>query len=150
MYLDTVSKLFVTIEQSMSFLSNQSPTLLLCRAALAFSWIYQGAVPKLVCQSRGEVDLLGHVIPVYQWVCEAILWIGAGEILFGLLLFFAVWSWVFWLNIVTLIGLLLFVALFEPAMYTLPFNPLTLNLSLMALSLVAIIEIKKNKNKTPA
>ena len=129
----------------MRFFLNQSPTLLLCRVALAFSWIYQGAVPKIVCQSRGEIDLLGHVIPVYQWVCEAILWIGAGEILFGFLLLFAAWSWIFWLNIVTLIGLLLFVLLFEPTMYTLPFNPLTLNFSLIALSLIAVIEIH-NKN----
>ena len=127
----------------MRFLSKQTPTLLLCRIALAFSWIYQGAVPKIVCQSRGEIDLLGHVIPVYQWVCEAIFWIGAGEIAFGLLLLLAAWSWLFWINIVALTGLLLFVLLFEPSMYTLPFNPLTLNISLIALSVIALIEIHK-------
>ena len=132
----------------MRFLSNQTPTLLLCRIALAFSWIYQGAVPKIVCQSRGEIDLLGHVIPVYQWVCEAIFWMGAGEILFGLLLLFAASSWLFWLNIVALTGLLLFVLLFEPAMFTLPFNPLTLNISLIVLSVIALIEMHKNKPPT--
>ncbi len=132
----------------MRFLSNQTPTLLLCRIALAFSWIYQGAVPKIVCQSRGEIDLLGHVIPVYQWVCEAIFWMGAGEILFGLLLLFAASSWLFWLNIVALTGLLLFVLLFEPAMFTLPFNPLTLNISLIVLSVIALIEMHKNKTPT--
>jgi len=133
----------------MTYFSNQTPVLLLCRAALAFSWIYQGAVPKIVCQSKGEVDLLGHVIPVYQWVCEAIFWIGAGEILFGLLLLAAAWSWVFWLNIVTLTGLLLFVLLFEPAMFTLPFNPLTLNVSLIALSVIALIEMNNLKHGHP-
>ena len=133
----------------MTYFSNQTPVLLLCRAALAFSWIYQGAVPKIVCQSKGEADLLGHVIPVYQWVCEAIFWIGAGEILFGLLLLAAAWSWVFWLNIVTLTGLLLFVLLFEPAMFTLPFNPLTLNVSLIALSVIALIEMNNIKHGHP-
>jgi len=132
----------------MRFFSNQTATLLLCRIALAFSWIYQGAVPKIVCQSRGEIDLLGHVIPVYQWVCEAIFWMGAGEILFGLLLLFAASSWLFWLNIVALTGLLLFVLLFEPAMFTLPFNPLTLNISLIVLSVIALIEMHKNKTPT--
>ena len=132
----------------MYFFSNQSPTLLLCRVALAFSWIYQGAVPKIVCQSRGEIDLLGHVIPVYQWVCEAIVWIGAGEIAFGFLLLVAAWRWLFWLNIVSLTGLLLFVLLFEPAMFTLPFNPLTLNSSLIVLSLIALIEMKKNQTSS--
>ena len=133
----------------MRFFPNQTPTLLLSRIALAFSWIYQGAVPKIVCQSRGEIDLLGHVIPVYQWVCEAIFWIGAGEIAFGLLLLLAAWSWLFWINIVSLTGLLLFVLLFEPAMFTLPFNPLTLNMSLIVISVIALIEIHKNKTLTP-
>ena len=129
----------------MHYFSNQTLTLLLCRAALAFSWIYQGVVPKIVCQSKGEIDLMGHLIPVYQWACEAVVWIGAGEIVFGLLLLVAAWTWVFWLNTAALIGLLLFVVLFEPTMFTLPFNPLTLNFSLIALSLIAIIEINKNQ-----
>ncbi len=128
----------------MRFFSNQTLTLLLCRAALALSWIYQGAVPKIVCQSRGEIDLLGHVIPVYQWACEALLWMGAAEILFGLFLLVARWSWVFWLNVAALVGLLCFVALFEPTMFLLPFNPLTLNVSLIALSVIAVLELKNN------
>ncbi len=129
----------------MRFFSSQTPVLLLCRAALAFSWVYQGAVPKIACQSRGEIELLGHIIPLYQWVCEAVFWMGIAEILFGLLLFVASRAWVFWLNIIVLSGLLLFVALFEPAMFALPFNPLTLNVSLIALSLVALLELKKLK-----
>jgi hypothetical protein len=132
----------------MHFFSNQTPTLLICRAALAFSWVYQGAVPKMACQSKGETDLLAHIIPVYQWACEAVLWIGAAEILFGILLFVAAWEWIFLLNIMALSGLLLFVALFEPAMFTLPFNPLTLNFSLIALSVIALMELKKLKNVT--
>ena len=74
----------------MRFFLNQTPVLLTCRAALAFSWIYQGAVPKIACQSRGETDLLGHLIPVYQWACEAVVWMGAAEIIFGLFLLVAV------------------------------------------------------------
>jgi uncharacterized membrane protein YphA (DoxX/SURF4 family) len=127
----------------MHFFQHQSLTLLLCRLALAFSWIYQGAVPKIVCQSQGEIDLLGHVIPVYTWICQAVVFIGAGEIIFGILLLVAAWRWVFWVNTAMLTSLLIFVLLFEPSMFTLPFNPLTLNLSLIALSLIAIIEIKK-------
>jgi hypothetical protein len=132
----------------MRFFLNQTPTLLICRAALAFSWVYQGAVPKIACQSRGETDLLGHLIPVYQWACEAVIWIGAAEILFGLFLLVAASKWVFWLNMAALSGLLLFVALFEPAMFALPFNPLTLNFSLIALSVIALLELKKLKSVT--
>ena len=132
----------------MRVFSSQTPVLLICRAALAFSWIYQGAVPKIACQSSGETELLGHIIPLYQWVCEAVFWIGVAEILFGLLLLVAFRAWVFWLNIVALNGLLLFVAIFEPAMFALPFNPLTLNFSLIALSVVALLALKKLKNHT--
>ncbi len=130
----------------MLFFSNQTPTLLICRSALAFSWIYQGAVPKIACQSRGEIDLLGHIIPLYQLACQAVFWMGVAEILFGLFLLVTRWSWVFWLNVAALTGLLCFVALFEPIMLTLPFNPLTLNVSLIALSAIAALELKKSKN----
>ena len=123
-----------------------TPVLLICRVALAFSWIYQGAVPKIVCQSKGEIDLLGHVIPIYQWVCEAVLWMGIVEILFGLFLLVTRWRMVFWFNVVALIGLLGFVVLFEPTMFTLPFNPLTLNVALIALSVIAAGELKKSQN----
>lgn len=122
-----------------------TPVLLLCRIALAFSWIYQGAVPKIACMSKGEIDLLGHVIPVYQWACEAVLWMGIAEILFGVFLLVTPWRLVFWLNVVALIGLLGFVALFEPTMFTLPFNPLTLNVALIALSVIAAGELKKSQ-----
>lgn len=132
----------------MHYFSNQTPVLLICRAALCFSWIYQGAVPKMTCRSKGETDLLAHIIPVHQWACEAVFWIGAAEILFGILLFLAAWEWLFWLNIMALSGLLLFVALFEPTMFTLPFNPLTLNFSLIALSVIALMELKKLKTPT--
>jgi hypothetical protein len=127
----------------MRLFSSQTPTLLICRAALCFSWVYQGAVPKIVCRSSGETDLLGHIIPVYKLACLAVTWMGVAEIAFGLLLLVATRGWVFWLNVLTLIGLLLFVALFEPGMFTLPFNPLTLNISLIALSVIAVMELKK-------
>jgi len=124
-----------------------TPVLWICRVALAFSWIYQGVVPKLVCRSSGEVELLGHLIPVYQWACLAVGWMGVAEIMFGLLLLVSMQYWVFWFNMITLIGLLLFVALFEPAMLTLSFNPLTLNVALIALSLVALDETEKTKKQ---
>lgn len=129
----------------MRLFQNESPILMLCRIALAFSWVYQGAVPKIVCRSSGEIDLLTHLIPLQELACIAVVWIGVAEIAFGLFLLVATSGWVFRLNMAALTGLLLFVALFEPAMFTLPFNPLTLNLSLIALSLIAVMEIKKLK-----
>jgi hypothetical protein len=131
----------------MRLFSNQTPILLICRAALAFSWIYQGVVPKILCHSSGEADLLSHLIPDIKWVCIAVTWMGIAEIVFGILLLVVTRSWVFWINMLTLSGLLLYVALFEPGMLTLPFNPLTLNLSLIAISAIAVMELKKIKNR---
>ncbi len=129
----------------MRLFSAQSRVLLLCRAMLAFSWIYQGAVPKILCRSSGEIELIGHIIPLYQWACLAVTWMGVAEIVFGLLLLLSRGSWLLWFNIVTLSGLLLYVALLEPGMFTLPFNPLTLNLSLITLSVIGLVELKKSK-----
>ena len=119
----------------------QSPVLLVCRVALAFSWIYQGAVPKIVCKSPGEVNLIAPVAPVYRIACSLITWMGYGEIVFGLMLLVA-GRWLFGFNVAVLLALLGWVAVVDPTMFTLPFNPLTLNVSLIGLSLIALYELK--------
>ena len=120
----------------------QPPVLLVCRVALAFSWIYQGAIPKVVCKSPGEVNLIAPVAPAYRIACTLITWMGYGEIVFGLVLLFA-GAWAFGFNVAVLLALLGWVAVVDPSMFTLPFNPLTLNVSLIALSLVALYELKR-------
>lgn len=125
----------------MPLFRNESVSLLLCRLALSFSWTYQGMVPKIICQSDGEAGLLSHIIADHDLVCQAIVLMGFGEILFGVLLLVTRSRWLFVFNIVALAGLLGFVAFFEPAMLTLPFNPLTLNVALIALSVIAMREL---------
>ncbi|NTV01450.1 MAG: hypothetical protein HGB04_01505 [Chlorobiaceae bacterium] len=122
----------------------QSPVLMVCRVALAFSWIYQGIVPKVVCKSPGEVGLIAPVAPVYRIACELITWMGYGEVLFGLLLLLA-GRWLFGFNIAVLLLLLGWVAVVDPSMFTLPFNPLTLNVSLIGLSLIAMHELRRKE-----
>lgn len=120
----------------------QSRTLLISRIVLAFSWIYQGMVPKIVCKSPGEVNLIAPVAPIYQVACSLITWMGYGEIVFGILLLVA-GRWAFRMNVLVLLLLLGWVAFVEPSMFTLPFNPLTLNLALIGLSLIALNDLKK-------
>ncbi|HWQ26459.1 MAG TPA: DoxX-like family protein [Chlorobaculum sp.] len=127
----------------MNLFSRQAPALLISRIVLAFAWIYQGLVPKIVCKSPGEVNLIAPVAPVYQIACNLITYMGFGEILFGLGILILAKRWMFQLNIVVLVVLLGYVALVEPGMFTLPFNPLTLNVALAGLSLVALQEMKK-------
>jgi len=127
----------------MNLFRENTPILLICRVVLAFSWIYQGAVPKIACQSPGEVELLGHVVEVYELACSLVTWMGYGEILFGLLLLFTFRGWVFLLNVLALFLLLVYVAVFQADLFTLPFNPLTLNVSLIGVSLIAFMELSK-------
>lgn len=129
----------------MNLFAHQSSILVISRIVLAFSWVYQGLVPKIVCRSPGELNLIAPVTLVYQVACNLITVMGYGEILFGVALLVVAHRWVFLLNIAVLTLLLGYVAVFEPAMFTMPFNPLTLNVALAGLSLVAIIELKKQQ-----
>jgi hypothetical protein len=119
----------------------QTRILLISRISLAFSWIYQGVVPKIVCVSTGEVSLLAPVAPVLQVACSMITWMGYGEVLFGIVLLLTGARWVFGLNIAVLVMLLGWVAVVQPGLYTQPFNPLTLNAALIGLSLIAMHEL---------
>ncbi len=128
----------------MNLFDRQKPVLAISRIALAFAWIYQGLVPKIVCRSPGEVNLLKPVAPVYRIACSLITYMGYGEILFGTALLLVGASWMFRLNIGVLVVLLGWVVVVEPVLFTQPFNPLTLNVALIGLSLVALHETKKN------
>lgn len=127
------------------FIKN-SPVLLIARAVLAFSWIYQGAVPKVICCSPGEIELLRHVISIEELACRMVIWMGYGEIIFGLILLFTARAWVFMLNVFALLLLLGYVAVFQPDLLTLPFNPLIMNVSLIGMSLIAYTELRKNRD----
>lgn len=122
------------------------PVLLIARLVLAFSWIYQGAVPKIICQSPEEIELLEHVIKANELACAMITWMGYGEIVFGTVLLFTGRAWVFLLNVFALLILLTYVAVFQPGLFALPFNPLILNVSLIGMSLVAYSELRKKKS----
>ena len=130
----------------MKLLANDSRALLISRIVLAFSWIYQGAVPKLICRSPGEIELLQHVVVSGELACTLLMWMGYGEIAFGLLLFFTRNAWFFILNVLALLMLLVYVAIFQPDLLVLPFNPAILNLSLCGVSLIAIDELKKQRD----
>jgi len=112
---------------------DSSPILAISRIVLAFSWIYQGAVPKVICRSPGEIQLLEYVIRSNELACSM-----------GAFLLVTRRSGVFLLNVLALCTLLVYVAVFEPELLTLPFNPLILNVSLIGMSLIAYLELQKN------
>ena len=121
----------------------QSPVVLVSRIALAFVWIYQGIVPKLVCQSPIELGLLSHLGPMFGFLCSIM---GYGEMLFGVLILLSPWRWPFLLNIAAMLGLFGFVSLTEPQLLVQPFNPVTLNVALIALSIIAFIYMQQTES----
>jgi hypothetical protein len=116
----------------------------LVRLVLGLCWIYQGVVPKLLFPDTGElrmVQSLGFSLATAYRVAEAV---GVAEILFGLLF------WVlprgglrvaYWVNILGLAGLALGVLFSQPALFVAPFNPFTLNLSMMTLAAVGLLTL---------
>jgi len=121
----------------------RSLTELICRIIPAFIWIYQGLFPKLLYPHTGELQLLQatHLFAGYEQL--ALLFVGVGEICFGLLFAFAGRSWrkaLYLWNMILLVALGLG-ALAEPSVLVDPFNPVTLNLGMMALSVCGMLSL---------
>lgn len=109
------------------------------RVFIVFIWAWQGLVPKLMFPSLDEklmmsdAGLPASLLPV----------IGAAEIVFGII-GIALWHWrgFFVLNSLMMLAALLAVALRSPFYLSAAFNPVTLNLSVIGLSLVGYFAAK--------
>ena len=112
----------------------------LARAAAAASiWIWHGLVPKLLFRNVDERTMLAQA----GLHLTLLPFIGAAELLFGLILLFprAPRS-LFLLSAAAMLPATLAVALRSPGYLTAAFNPVTLNLGLATLSLIAWISAR--------
>jgi DoxX-like family len=109
------------------------------RGSMAFIWLYHGLVPKLFYHDRIELDLLSRIVP-FQRLHAAVTLAGVVEVTFAFLL---VWlwrrTWPLWLTLVLMVVGIPVVAISAPEYLTAAFNPVTLNISLAMLALIAII-----------
>lgn len=106
---------------------------------LAFIWIYQGLVPKLLAKSSGELEILrgSGLFSGYEELVLA--GIGIVEILFGLLFVIARGNRrIHVVNIAALIVLTVAALFSQPLLFIAPFNPVTLNIAMIGLSIVAL------------
>jgi hypothetical protein len=109
----------------------------LATVTLALVWIYQGAVPKLLMRDANEAAMLidTGVPTVFVWI--ALVLLGAGEILLGLLtLALSRRRWVFGLTVALMALATISVAWNSPYYLTTAFNALTLNLLMAAMAVV--------------
>lgn len=117
----------------------------IARYIVSFSWIYHGIFPKLI-----------HVAPIEKLMTasfglseEASYVItklaGVGELLFGVLLFiFYKNKHLIIVNIIALLGLLLFVAILQPQLLIEAFNPVTTNIAIIAFSFILLNNTKQS------
>jgi hypothetical protein len=112
----------------------------LSRGTMAFIWFYHGLVPKLLYHDRIELDLLRRIGTSPENLQTAAIVAGLVEVLFAFVLV-ALWrhSWPLWLTLILMLVGIPVVAISAPAYLTAAFNPLTLNISIAALALIAII-----------
>jgi hypothetical protein len=112
----------------------------LARGTTAFIWFYHGLVPKLLYHDKAELDLLSRIGTTPQNLSRAATLAGVAEIAFAFLLV-VLWrqAWLLWLTVVLMMVGIPVVAASAPSYLTAAFNPVTLNVSLAVLALIAIV-----------
>ena len=112
----------------------------ICRTMVAFVWIYHGLVPKLLFEHHDEsAMLLAGGIPAEQ-LTTALTVLGLAEIgLRGAMMI----AWraraLFGATIVLMVVALLTVALQSPGYLVAAFNPVSLNMAMIALSVIGLL-----------
>lgn len=123
-----------------SLLIRRTMTYWLVCFLFAFVWIYQGIVPKIIFSHPEEVKMLSLLIGSNESSVFILKMIGILEIIFG-----AIWVLplpkrkIFIMHIVMLIALTIAAGWTNIASFTEPFNPITLNLLLIGLSIVGYL-----------
>ena len=128
----------------------------IARFITVFVWIYQGLVPKLIFLLHDEVTMLAAAGILQNHALLVVQFIGWAEIAFGLL-FLIAWRErnLFLVNIVLMLCALAAVAANSPQYLIAAFNPVTLNITIIALSLIGFISgkdlpsAKRCKRKNP-
>ena len=116
-------------------------TVMLSGFALSLVWIYQGLIPKLLFTGTGEIEILKQSGLFSGNEKSVLTVIGWAEILFGIIIFFVYRKAIHILNIIALLILSLGAIFSNPAIFTFPFNPFSLNISMIIISTIAILNL---------
>lgn len=110
---------------------------MIARSALAFVWIYQGLVPKLIRPDTGEVAIFESTGLFGRFAPEAVTALGVAQIAIGVLLIaFPKSRAILRVNVAALATLGAAMLAFRPDVFLLPFNPAGLLASMLALSAI--------------
>lgn len=110
-----------------------------CRGAIAFIWFYHGLVPKLLYPHEDELAMSMAIGLSRAGAEKAAIIGGALEVgMAVLVLLFWRQRWPLLVTAAAMLGLLAFVALFQPVLLGAAFNPVTTNIAVMALAVVGL------------
>jgi uncharacterized membrane protein YphA (DoxX/SURF4 family) len=119
----------------------------IARLALAFVFVYQGAVPKLFGRNVDELSMLSSMGVPLNLLGGAVSLVGIAEIILGICLF-AVWRsrWPLVVTLVLMTLATLTVSIAAPSFLSAAFNPISLNLAVAA---IATIDLLTDPERTP-
>ncbi|NNH00556.1 DoxX-like family protein [Acinetobacter sp. ANC 5414] len=120
----------------------------LIQITLAVLWIYQGLIPKILFQSSAEIGIWQTIGLELHLAKIAVALSGMIEIMFGYT--FLIWqkaAFIHQLNILGLSGLLLLIMFTDPLQLTTAFNPVVMNIAMIALSMLAIQLLNLSKQQ---
>ena len=111
----------------------------LARASVAFVFVYQGLVPKLLRFDSAEQQLMLAAGVLNRLIPAFVQGLGLAEIAFGVMLLLA-WRvrWLFGMTIVLMVAALGIVTITAPQYLGHAFNPVTLNASIIMLSVIGL------------
>jgi len=107
---------------------------------LSIVWIYQGLIPKILYPDTGEIEIL-RSSGLFNGAEESvILFIGFLEIIFGVLFLLKFnYNKLHYINVILLLTLSVGALFSKPTIFLAPFNPFTLSLSMISLSVISLI-----------
>jgi hypothetical protein len=112
---------------------------LLSTLVVSFVWIYQGAVPKLIFQHPDELAMLVDAGIPSAWSPKILQLLGWAEVALGILVIaFAKMRWPFLLTIALMVLAMGSAILNSPRELSAAFNPVTLNVLMIAMALVGL------------
>jgi hypothetical protein len=106
------------------------------RVTIAFIWAWHGVVPKLIFHDADERTMLLQA----GLSARLLPWFGSAELLFALAMLLGWrWRWMFLLNAGIMAAALAGVAVNSPHYLSTAFNPVTLNVAMIALSAIGFL-----------
>ena len=112
---------------------------LIARSSIAFVWLYQGAIPKLLHQHADELTMVQQAGISETNALLVIAVVGWCEVIFGLVMLVSLQRWHFLLTMLLMLVATVGVVLNSSQYLVAAFNPISLNLLLLAVAAIGLL-----------